>query len=235
MTYNNIRHNSFYISLLVHVIIFVLLYFYTFNVYYSPTPPVEVSFGTFGETGSAGAKGTQIVSNQEEAAKPVKKNRTEKKAQEVKKVDLPKAENTSEDNIVTPADKNKKISKAEETKSDVTENSNVTTEGQGNKSKGNGSFGPDSLISWGGKGKRQIYSYPLPSYPQGVQKQIDIRFKFTIMPDGTVGSVLPLTKADAKLENLAITYLRQWRFEPLSPNQPQIPQTAVIVFPFILQ
>ncbi len=233
MTYNNIRHNSFYISVLVHVIIFVLLYFYTFNIYYSPTPPVEVSFGTFGETGSAGAKGTQIVSNLEEAAKPVKQNRTEKKAQEVKKVDLPKAENTSEDNIVTPADKNKKVSKAEETKSDVTENSNVTSEGQGNKSEGKGSFGFD--IDWGGRGKRQIYNWSVPSYPKGIQKQIDIRLKFTIMPDGTVGSVLPLTKADATLENLAITYLRQWRFEPLSPNQPQTQQTAVIVFPFRLQ
>jgi outer membrane biosynthesis protein TonB len=233
MTYNNIKYNSLYISVLVHVIIFVIMYFYVFNVSYTPNPPVELSFGTFDQSGSAGAQGKEIMDVPQQS-KPAPANKTEKKSEQVvKKVDLPQAQNTSDDNVVTPADKNKKVAKQEETKTDEEQNSNVSTEGQGNKTEGKGSLGYD--IDWGGKGKRQIYSYSIPAYPAGVNKEVDIRLKFTILPDGTVGSILPLTKADARLESTAITYLRQWRFEPLSPDQPQKEQTAVIVFPYRLQ
>ena len=75
----------------------------------------------------------------------------------------------------------------------------------------------------------------MPSYPEGVNKQVDIRLRFSIMPDGTVGTILPLIKADTRLENAAINSLRQWRFEPLDPSQKQVEQTAVIVFPYRLQ
>jgi len=57
-----------------------------------------------------------------------------------------------------------------------------------------GSSGFD--IEWGGNGKRKIYSYSLPAYPEGVNKEIDIRLRFSILPDGTVGTIFPLTKAD---------------------------------------
>ena len=62
-------------------------------------------------------------------------------------------------------------------------------------------------------GTRKIYSYLIPAYPEGVNKEIDIRLKFTIKPDGTVGSIFLLTKADTRLENAAINSLWQWRFE----------------------
>ena len=87
----------------------------------------------------------------------------------------------------------------------------------------------------GGLGTRQIYSYAIPDYPEGVNKEIDIRLKFTIKPDGTVGSIFLLTKADTRLENAAINSLWQWRFAPLNTNQVQGDQTAVIVFPYRLQ
>ena len=66
---------------------------------------------------------------------------------------------------------------------------------------------------------RKIYSYSLPSYPEGVSKEIDVKLKFTILPDGTVGKILPLIKADTRLELAAINSLRQWRFEPLPENR----------------
>jgi protein TonB len=193
---------------------------------------VELTFGTSGEIGSSGAIGTQIEKI-EEVAKPEPKNQTENKSLEVKEVKLPKAKNTSEDNTVKPADKQKEVAVTNKSKTEETENSEVTTEGQGNKAEGTGSFGYD--IDWGGKGKRQIYSYSIPDYPEGVQKEIDIRLKFSILPDGTVSTIIPLTKADTKLENAAIYSLRQWRFEPLSPAQKQSEQTAVIVFPYRLR
>jgi protein TonB len=193
---------------------------------------VELTFGTADKTGSAGAVGTQIEKI-EEVSKPKPKNETQEKNLEVKEVKLPVAKNTFEDNNVKPAEKEKKVTPKTETKTEKSENSDVSTEGQGNKAEGTGSFGYD--IDWGGKGKREIYSYTIPAYPEGVQKEIDIKLKFAIMPDGTVSTVIPLTKADTKLENAAINSLKQWRFEPLSPQYKQIEQVAVIVFPYRLK
>jgi outer membrane biosynthesis protein TonB len=232
MTYNSIRHLSFSLSLLIHMILLALFLLIKITLDYAPKEYVELTFGTSGEVGSSGAIGTQIK-QVEEVAKPQPKNQTKNKSEEVKDVKLPEAKNTSEDNIIKPADKEKEIASNNNTKTEESANSDVTAEGQGNKAEGTGSFGYD--IDWGGKGKRQIYSYDIPAYPEGVQKEIDIRLKFTILPDGTVGTILPLTKADTKLENAAINSLRQWRFEPLSTGQKQLEQTAVIVFPYRLQ
>lgn len=93
----------------------------------------------------------------------------------------------------------------------------------------------DFEIDFGGKGMRKIYSYSLPPYPKGVSKEIDVKLKFSILPDGTVGKILPLIKADARLELVAINSLRQWRFEPLPESKKGIQQFAVIIFPFRLK
>ncbi len=232
MTYNSIRNLSFSTSVLIHIILLLLFLIINFSITYPPQKYVELSFGTSGLPGSSGAEGTQIDNVQQEAKKQPKSTSKDNKV-EVKKVELPKAENTSQDNIIKPAEKKKEKAPVEKTKSENNVNSNVTSTGKGNKSSGTGSFGYD--IDWGGQGQRKIYSYILPAYPPGVQKEIDIRLKFTIMPDGTVGTIIPLIKADTRLENAAINSLHQWRFEPLSPNQKQVPQTAVIVFPYRLQ
>jgi protein TonB len=232
MTYSEIKNLSFSVSVLLHLILLLFFLLIKFSIDYQSKEYVELSFGVSGQEGSSGAIGTQIKEI-EELAKAEEKSETADKSKEVKEVELPKAKNTSEENIIKPADKDKEKSDASKTESKETTNDNVTTEGQGNKAEGEGSFGFD--INWGGKGTRKIYSYILPSYPEGVQKEIDIRLRFTILPDGTVGTIIPQTKADTRLENLAINSLRQWRFEPLSPNQKQSEQTAVIVFPYRLQ
>ncbi|PKL82433.1 MAG: hypothetical protein CVV24_10065 [Ignavibacteriae bacterium HGW-Ignavibacteriae-3] len=98
---------------------------------------------------------------------------------------------------------------------------------------GDGGFGFE--LDFGGKGMRRIYSYNLPEYPEGVAKEIDVKLRFTILPDGTVSKIIPLIKADTKLEFAAINSLKQWRFEPLPPNAKQLDQTVVITFPYRLQ
>lgn len=231
MTYNSIRHISFSISMIIHLIIFILLLFIKFSMDYPPREYVELSFGKSSQPGSSGAIGTQI--NQVEENAKAETNETVDKSQEVKEVELPKAKNTSEENVVKPADKEKEETKTVKTETKEKTDSKVTTVGQGNKAEGEGSFGFD--IDWGGQGTRKIYSYILPSYPEGVNKEIDIRLRFSILPDGTVGNILPLTKADTRLENAAINSLRQWRFEALAPGQKQTEQAAVIVFPYRLQ
>jgi outer membrane biosynthesis protein TonB len=232
MSYSSIKNFSFSISLLVHLLLLLLFLLVNFTIEYPPKEYVELSFGVSGELGSSGAIGSQI-NEVEELSKPEEKNETVDKSMETKEVELPKAKNTSEENIIKPADEVKEKSEAAKTETKEDTKADVTTEGQGNRAEGEGSFGYD--IDWGGKGIRKIYSFTIPSYPEGVYKEIDIKLKFSILPDGTVGTIIPQTKADTKLENAAINSLRQWRFEPLSPNQKQSEQTAVIVFPYRLQ
>jgi protein TonB len=94
----------------------------------------------------------------------------------------------------------------------------------------NGKFSIDFI----GKRTRAIYSYTLPDYPNGVEKEADIVLRITIEPDGTVSRIFPLIKADTQLELAAINALKNWRFEPLPKEMPQIPQEAVVVFPYVL-
>lgn len=232
MTYSAIRNMSYSSSIIIHFLLLLLFLLITINLDYPPREYVELSFGQSGDQGSAGAQGS-LIEKVEKLNNPQEKNQTVDKSENVKIVELPKAKNTEDENVILPADKSKEVSTASNTKSEQQPNSNVSNEAQGNKIEGEGSFGFD--IDWGGKGKRQIWSYPLPKYPAGVYKEIDIKIMFTIKPDGSVGSTRLLTKADTKLENAAINSLRQWRFEPLSASQKQIEQTAVIVFPYRLQ
>lgn len=204
----------------------------TFSFSYEPSEFVELSFGISEEDGSSGAEGNQI-DKIEEISENSDSEQTENKNKEVTEVELPESENTAEDNIIKPADDDKEVSDKSTEISNKTINSNVSSTGQGNEAEGEGSFGFD--IDWGGKGTRKIYSFILPQYPEGVKKEINIKLQFTILPDGTVGTIIPKIKADTRLENAAINSLRQWRFEALSPGQKQVEQTAVIVFPYRLQ
>ncbi len=55
------------------------------------------------------------------------------------------------------------------------------------------------------------------------------------MPDGSVGRIIPIQKADTRLEAAAMNSLRQWRFEPLPEGKQSKPQSVAITFPFRLQ
>ena len=232
MDENKISGTSISLSVLFHSVLFIIFMLLNLSFNYEPLEYVELSFGVSTQTGSSGSEGKNI-DRIEEASPMEEKSVTEDKNTEVKDVNLPVAENTSEDNIIKPAEKDKEVSVQSKTENNESNVSNTTSTGQGNDAVGDGSFGFD--INWGGKGMRKIYSFTLPQYPDGVRKEIDIKLQFTILPDGTIGTIIPKIKADTKLENAAINSLRQWRFEALDPSQKQTEQTAVIVFPYRLQ
>ncbi len=89
-------------------------------------------------------------------------------------------------------------------------------------------------IDWGGR-IRKIYNYIIPKYPEGVYKEIDVKLRFVILPDGSVGRINVVKKADSKLEQVAIEALKLWRFEPLALTQSGASQTVTITFPFRLE
>jgi protein TonB len=89
-------------------------------------------------------------------------------------------------------------------------------------------------ISWEGVVRDILYD-PLPQYPEGLDKEARIRIKITVLPNGTIGDLIPLQKADATLESVTMKTLKLWRLSPLKPTDPQMNQTAVISFRFVLQ
>jgi outer membrane biosynthesis protein TonB len=223
---------SYSISFVLHAIAIILLLLINLSFDYLPSEYVELSFGISDQTGSSGAKGNKI-NIIKEVPKPSEKEESKEKSPEVKEVELPVAINTEKENVVKPANNEKEIAEERAELNTETTTSNSKSSEEGNNSEVEGNFGFD--IDWGGKGTRKIYSFILPQYPEGVKKEVNIKLQFTILPDGTVGTIIPKMKADTRLENAAINSLRQWRFEALSSSQRQVEQTAVIVFPYRLQ
>ena len=223
---------SYTISFTLHAVAILLFLLINLSFDYTPSEYVELTFGISYQSGSSGAQGNKI-SILKEVPKPSEKEQSKEQNPEVKEVDLPVAINTEEENVIKPANNDKEVAEERTEISNEIVATNTNSVVEGSNSEVEGKFGFD--IDWGGKGTRKIYSFILPQYPAGVRKEANIKLQFTILPDGTVGTIIPKIKADTKLENAAINSLRQWRFEALSPNQKQVEQTAVIVFPYRLQ
>ncbi|PID56862.1 hypothetical protein CSB45_09355 [candidate division KSB3 bacterium] len=49
-----------------------------------------------------------------------------------------------------------------------------------------------------------------------IEMEVVIRLKFWVMPDGSVGDVVPLQRGDIRLERAAIQYLKSWRFNSVA-------------------
>ncbi len=81
------------------------------------------------------------------------------------------------------------------------------------------------------KGRAIVYKPALPQLTD-IENEVGLRLKFWVLPDGTIGEVIPVKRGDAQLERVAIAYLKQWQFEPLASDVPQqnIWGTIPIVF-----
>lgn len=78
---------------------------------------------------------------------------------------------------------------------------------------------------------RELTFKPPPPTAQVSQGAV-ITLKFWVFPDGTVGKIVPLKKGNAELEQIAIQYLQQWRFSPLSSEVKQEDQWGIIPIKF---
>jgi protein TonB len=219
---NKTRNLSYIFSVTFHLILGLIFFFIHFQPELKEQEFVTIGFGSYGK-----ASPTEVV--EKEQPKEPEKEKEEPKQEEQKEVDLPESKSTDEENIIQETEKEKQPPKEEKVKKEPVEAEKEESE----EGVGKGKYGFE--IDFGGKGTRKIYSYSLPKYPEGVAKEIDVKLRFTILPDGTVGKIFPLIKADTRLENAAINSLRQWRFEPLPEGQKQKVQSAVIVFPYRLQ
>ena len=81
---------------------------------------------------------------------------------------------------------------------------------------------------------REIIENPLPEYPSGLQKEAIVKLFFSVLPNGDVGDIRLVQKGETRLENEAISKLKQWRFNPL-PEGDETIQTGEITFIFKLR
>ena len=240
MLLNKSKYFPYLISTVVHIVLIGLVLLVKMNDGAQGEEYFLVGFssgfglgsGSPGEAG--GASGNQAFTD-----------KADEKKMEPKDAELPDTRNADDERITNKTNTKKIKDEIASsgvkplTKKDLkdtgigTGSGNTNGNGIGTGGDGNGGFGFE--LDFGGRGKRRIYSYFLPPYPEGVSKEIDLRLRFTILPDGTVSKIIPLIKADARLESSAINSLRQWRFEPIPSNMKQSEQTVVITFPYRLQ
>ncbi len=224
------KRKPYLLSFAFHLILALILFLIKVNLEIVEDDYVTIGFGSIGELSSSGVLAEKPSEDDQKKQPEVQ---TEVKEEVVKKVELPKIQNPDEENnVAISADKKESDVDTKPEKVVPLNKKEEAGKGKEESGDGDGNFGFE--IDFGGKGKRKIYSYSLPAYPEGVSKEIDVKLKFTILADGSVGRILPLIKADSKLEMAAMNSLRQWRFEPLPENR-NIEQTVVIIFPFRLQ
>ncbi|MBI9072237.1 MAG: TonB family protein [Melioribacteraceae bacterium] len=214
---------SYFISFLLHLVLGIGLFFINFSAELEEEEYVTIGFGAYGKSSSAPKRTVK----KEVVKQPEKKKQEPKKEKD--KVEVPKTVNNDDSNVIKEV---KKEIKKEEPKKKEEENKEEEANEELSE---DGINAGDFSFDWGGKNIRKIYDYQLPRYPEGVSKEIDVKLRFNIKPDGTVGSILPLIKADTRLEMAAMDALKKWRFEPIPSHKKQVTQKVIIIFPFRLK
>jgi TonB family protein len=67
--------------------------------------------------------------------------------------------------------------------------------------------------------RKMAYRPPLPE-PVASMGGL-IKLKFWVLPDGSIGRIVPLVRSDPALEKAAIEFLEKWRFEPVAKGSPE--------------
>lgn len=92
----------------------------------------------------------------------------------------------------------------------------------------------DTIGIKGPAGKRKIlYKPEIPEVK--LEKEGEVELKFWVLPDGSVGSVVPLLRGDAEFERIAINHIKQWRFNPLDEGVSTVEQWGIITVKFRLK
>jgi len=81
---------------------------------------------------------------------------------------------------------------------------------------------------------RKILERPVPPRVK-VKVEAEIELTLWVLPNGIVDRVVSSVRGDAELEQIAIQYLKQWRFASLPKDQPQVEQWGTIPIKFKLQ
>ncbi|PIE32891.1 hypothetical protein CSA56_13930 [candidate division KSB3 bacterium] len=84
------------------------------------------------------------------------------------------------------------------------------------------------------KGRALIYR-PNPPQLDNVNIDVELKLKFWVLPDGTIGEVIPIKRGNAELERIAINYLKKWKFEALPEGREHQQIWGTIPIKFTIQ
>ena len=87
----------------------------------------------------------------------------------------------------------------------------------------------------GDASQRRILNQVLPKYPSGLQREAVVKIRFWVLPDGRIGSMIPVRKGDPTLEEITMKAIRQWRFNALPASEEQKNVEGIITFVYKLQ
>jgi len=87
----------------------------------------------------------------------------------------------------------------------------------------------------GPAGERKVTYRPSKPPAVELEAETEIVLKFWVLPNGEVGRIIPIKKAEPVLEAKAIGYLKEWRFNPLSPDEAQVEQEGIIPVRFTIK
>ncbi|MBD3384473.1 hypothetical protein GF407_06040 [candidate division KSB1 bacterium] len=82
---------------------------------------------------------------------------------------------------------------------------------------------------------RNVIRKVIPSYPPDLQKEAVVQVRFWVLPNGSVGQMIPIKKGDPRLEEITLKALKQWRFNELSAGAEQKNVEGVITFRYQLR
>jgi len=99
---------------------------------------------------------------------------------------------------------------------------------------GTGGGGGQPFTIEGDAAQRMIVNQVIPAYPEGLQREAVIKFRFTVLPDGRMTNILPVIKGDPQLERITIQALSKWRFNALPSEMEQTTVQGLITFRYEL-
>lgn len=79
---------------------------------------------------------------------------------------------------------------------------------------------------------RHILFRPPDLKVAGLIRSEDIELQFWVLPDGTVGRVVPVRKGSARLEGMAANHFKRWRFSPLPPGGQAREEWGIVLYRF---
>ncbi len=81
--------------------------------------------------------------------------------------------------------------------------------------------------------RKVLYHPPLPKIR--VEHSAQVKLKFWVTPNGIVDQIIPVERGGAKLESVAIRFLKGWRFEPLPAEVRQERQWGILTVKFLVK
>lgn len=82
---------------------------------------------------------------------------------------------------------------------------------------------------------RTIIMKVIPQYPSNIHQEATVKIRFTVLPNGLIGEMIPIIKSHPLMEKITLEAFKQWRFNALPPQVPQIPEQGTITFKYLLK